>query len=79
MEPKLSCTRKLQRINLVCNLTPADKKVTDLSCIEHLQATWCSPIYGFFKSELKISYKDGRKYHFFRCAANRCKANTKGV
>ena len=43
---------------------------------ERLKATWRSPIYGFFKPKVTIGYDDkGCKYHYFRCAARKCKLN----
>jgi hypothetical protein len=41
--------------------------------IERLKKTWRSAVYGFFKNKVVIGYEDGRKYHFFECAAIRCK------
>ncbi|KAF8876639.1 hypothetical protein BD779DRAFT_1449158, partial [Infundibulicybe gibba] len=45
---------------------------------ECLQATWQSPVYGFFKRDVQVGFEDGHKYHLFRCAAQKCK-NTAGV
>jgi hypothetical protein len=43
---------------------------------ERLRCSWRSPAYGFFKTSVKIGYDDrGRKYHFFQCAAKKCKSN----
>jgi hypothetical protein len=44
-----------------------------------LQKTWRSPVYGFFKSDIKIDTDNGRKFHFFKCAAKRCKVKGGGV
>ena len=41
--------------------------------VEHLKKTWHSPVYGFFKSKVEIGHENGRKYHYFKCAAKRCK------
>jgi hypothetical protein len=32
-------------------------------------------VYGFFKSKVKIGHESGRKYHYFHCAAKRCKGS----
>ncbi|KDQ51819.1 hypothetical protein JAAARDRAFT_139766, partial [Jaapia argillacea MUCL 33604] len=40
---------------------------------------WCSPIYSFFKLNVMVEYQDGRLYHFFPCAARKCKNPLKGV
>ncbi|KAH9045980.1 hypothetical protein EDB84DRAFT_1265619, partial [Lactarius hengduanensis] len=42
---------------------------------EQLQSTWRSAVYGFFKTKVHIGYDQGRKFHFFRCAAQRCKGS----
>ncbi|KAF8873433.1 hypothetical protein BD779DRAFT_1451904 [Infundibulicybe gibba] len=34
---------------------------------------WRSPVYAFFKRDVKIGFDNGRKYHFFTCAARKCK------
>jgi len=47
--------------------------------LERLKANWRSPVYGFFKPKILIDYDNGRKYHFFQCAAKRCKGKVKGV
>ncbi|KAL6308226.1 hypothetical protein BKA93DRAFT_747193 [Sparassis latifolia] len=49
--------------------------------LARLQASWRSPVYSFFKlAEVSIDYDDeGRKYHFFPCAARQCKNKYKGV
>ncbi|KIL63556.1 hypothetical protein M378DRAFT_79508, partial [Amanita muscaria Koide BX008] len=46
---------------------------------ERLQKTWRSPIYGFFKSDIKINTENNRTFHFFKCAATRCKVKGGGV
>ncbi|KAF8869644.1 hypothetical protein BD779DRAFT_1681862 [Infundibulicybe gibba] len=51
---------------------------TDEAELKCLQATWQSPVYGFFKRDVQVGFEDGRKYHLFRCAAQKCK-NTAGV
>ncbi|KAI0282629.1 hypothetical protein BC826DRAFT_896543, partial [Russula brevipes] len=45
---------------------------------ERLQSTWRSAVYGFFKTRVSIGYDQGCKFHFFRCASNKCKG-TGGV
>ena len=43
---------------------------------EWLKATWHSAIYDFFKPKATVGYDNkGRKYHYFRCAAQKCKLN----
>ena len=42
---------------------------------ERLKETWRSPVYGFFRRNVEIGYQDGRKYHYFNCAAPKCKSN----
>lgn len=37
--------------------------------------TWRSPVYGFFKSDVNIGIEGSRTFHFFKCAAKRCKGN----
>jgi hypothetical protein len=44
-----------------------------------LRANWRSAVYGFFKPKILIGYDNGRKYHFFQCAAKRCKGKVRGV
>jgi hypothetical protein len=44
-----------------------------------LKKTWRSPVYGFFKSDIKISTEGNRTFHFFKCAARRCKIKGGGV
>lgn len=49
-----------------------------LDLIRHaarLKKTWRSPIYGFFKASIEIGYDNGRKYHYFKCAAKKCKTS----
>ncbi|KAG6807073.1 hypothetical protein H0H92_008924, partial [Tricholoma furcatifolium] len=48
----------------------------DQAELEHLQATWCSPVYGFFKPEVKVVYDGKRKAHVFYCAAKKCKTTS---
>ena len=48
--------------------------------VERLQVGWRSPIYGFFKANVSVGYDEGRKFHFFKCAAQYCKGKGhKGV
>ena len=48
--------------------------------VEHLQVSWCSSIYRFFKAKVSIQYDEGRKFHFFKCASKNCKGKGhKGV
>ena len=35
-------------------------------------------MYGFFKAEVTVGYEGQRKYHFFHCAAKKCRG-LKGV
>jgi hypothetical protein len=46
---------------------------------EAQKRTWCSPIYSFFKEDVKIDYIDGRLCYFFPCTARKCKATIGGV
>ena len=46
---------------------------------ERLKKSWHSPAYGFFKSNVEIGTDGDRTYHFFRCAAKRCKNKAGGV
>ena len=42
--------------------------------------SWRSPVYSFFKDNVTIHYdKEKRLYHFFPCAAPRCKTSQGGV
>ena len=41
--------------------------------VERLQANWRSAVYGFFQAKVSVGYDEGRKYHFFKCAARKCK------
>jgi hypothetical protein len=43
------------------------------STVDCLRKMWRSPVYGFFKVKVEIKYEDNRKYHYFKCAARRCK------
>ena len=43
--------------------------------LEQLKARWHSPIYGFFKPKVTVRYNKGQKYHYFHCAAAKCKLN----
>jgi hypothetical protein len=45
--------------------------------LERLQKDWRSAIYAFFKTEVTISYIDGRQAHDFTCAAKSCKGRGK--
>ncbi|KAF8236002.1 hypothetical protein L208DRAFT_1147827, partial [Tricholoma matsutake] len=38
-----------------------------------------SPVYSFFKSDIKIDTDNGQKFHFFKCATKRCQAKGGGV
>ncbi|KAI0291393.1 hypothetical protein B0F90DRAFT_1649363, partial [Multifurca ochricompacta] len=44
-----------------------------------LQKTWHSPIYSFFKSDVKIDTENNQLFHFFKCAAKHCKSKGGGV
>jgi len=46
---------------------------------EVLKKTCCSPIYSFFKSDVKLEYIDGQPCHFFHCSAHKCKTKIGGV
>jgi len=50
-----------------------------ISCLAAAQKTWRSPIYSFFKSTVTIEVHKNRVSHFFRCAAKKCKTDSKGV
>ncbi|KAI1789155.1 hypothetical protein LXA43DRAFT_893256, partial [Ganoderma leucocontextum] len=39
---------------------------------EQMQKRWRSPIYGFFKPEVLVDYKDDRWSHLFQCMAKGC-------
>jgi len=55
-------------------------KYLSFVCVsERLQKTWRSPVYGFFKTDIKIDSDNGRPYHFFKCAAKRCKVKGGGI
>ncbi|GBE87595.1 hypothetical protein SCP_1102720 [Sparassis crispa] len=47
--------------------------------LAHLQATWRSPVYAFFKSNVSVQYKNGHKCHFFTCATRKCRNVLGGV
>ncbi|GBE82246.1 hypothetical protein SCP_0406300 [Sparassis crispa] len=51
----------------------------DAQELTHLQATWRSPVYTFFKSNVSVEYYNGCKCHFFPCAARKCKNPLGGV
>jgi hypothetical protein len=38
-----------------------------------LKKGWCSAVYSFFKADIKVGYEGKHKYHYFACAANKCK------
>jgi hypothetical protein len=42
---------------------------------DRLRGGWRSSIYGFFRKKVDIKYDHGRKFHFFRCSADRCKGS----
>ena len=46
---------------------------------ENLKKTWQSLIYTFFKPDITLQYHEGRPYHFFACAAEKCKLCVGGV
>ncbi|KAF8871159.1 hypothetical protein BD779DRAFT_1680589 [Infundibulicybe gibba] len=48
---------------------------TDEAELKHLQMAWRSPVYAFFKRDVKIGFDIERKYHFFTCAARKCKGH----
>ncbi|KAG6855650.1 hypothetical protein H0H87_012607 [Tephrocybe sp. NHM501043] len=41
--------------------TDCDNDESDEAELEHLQATWCSPVYSFFKPKVEISYEGKHK------------------
>ncbi|KAF8231145.1 hypothetical protein L208DRAFT_1278761, partial [Tricholoma matsutake] len=43
-----------------------------------LSKGWCSAVYSFFKPNVKVGYEGKCKYHFFPCAAKKCKGS-KGI
>ncbi|KAG6824765.1 hypothetical protein H0H92_005884, partial [Tricholoma furcatifolium] len=45
----------------------------DQAELARLQATWCSPVYNFFKPKVDVVYEGKCKAHVFYCAAKRCK------
>ena len=45
---------------------------------ERLSKGWHSVVYGFFKPDVKVGYEGKHKYHFFCCAAKKCKGQ-KGI
>ena len=46
--------------------------------VEHLQVSWRSSVYRFFKAKVSIGYNEG--FHFFKCASKNCKGKGhKGV
>lgn len=53
-------------------------QLTSCPVLERLQTAWRSAVYTFFKRNVKIGFDNGRKYHFFTCAARKCKG-TGGV
>ncbi len=44
-----------------------------------VKKTWRSPIYTFFKPEVKIEIHKGHVSHFFICSAQKCKTEAQGV
>ena len=46
---------------------------------ENLKKTWWSPIYTFFKPDVTLQYHEGQPYHFFACAAEKCKLRVGGM
>ena len=51
----------------------------DFLSLAAAQRTWRSPIYSFFKAEVKIEHHNGRVAHFFTCSAKKCKTTAGGV
>jgi hypothetical protein len=51
----------------------------DFLSLAAAQRTWRSPIYSFFKAEVKIEHVDGRVSHFFTCSSKKCKTSAGGV
>ncbi|KAF5372622.1 hypothetical protein D9758_005249 [Tetrapyrgos nigripes] len=49
------------------------KEENDEDELERLRARWTSPIYAFFGEKPSIEYENGRKYHYFKCKASKCK------
>jgi hypothetical protein len=45
--------------------------------LARLKENWRSPIYQFFLSEVTVGHDKGHKFHFFKCAATRCR--NKGI
>ncbi len=41
--------------------------------------TWRSPIYAFFKPEVKVEIHKGHVSHFFTCSAKKCKTEARGI
>ncbi|KAJ7849526.1 hypothetical protein B0H14DRAFT_3452448 [Mycena olivaceomarginata] len=53
--------------------TPSVQEFTEEEKLDEMKKKWTSPIYAFF-SDIKIGQEDdGRRYHFFKCAAVKCK------
>ncbi|KAF7322202.1 hypothetical protein MKEN_00744700 [Mycena kentingensis (nom. inval.)] len=40
--------------------------------LEKLRRSWTSPIYVFYKGDVRIEYRDGKLHHVFVCAARGC-------
>ena len=45
---------------------------------ERLSKGWRSPVYGFFKPDIMIGYEGQQKFHYFHCAAKKCRGQ-KGI
>jgi hypothetical protein len=65
---KLNSVRLLRNISAACS-----------PHLDSLKVKWTSPVYGFFRADVTVAYADGRKYHFFPCAARHCKSKDNGV
>jgi hypothetical protein len=71
MAPSSVCFRLLWNLRLCVVLT--------LNLFtERLSKGWRSAAYGFFKPEVTVGYDGKWKYHFFHCAAKKCRGQ-KGV
>ncbi|KAH9036800.1 hypothetical protein EDB85DRAFT_1888658 [Lactarius pseudohatsudake] len=60
---------------LIIDADTEEEKLTEEQELEQLQTTWRSAVYGFFKTKVHIGYDQGHKFHFFQCAAQRCKGS----
>jgi hypothetical protein len=72
------CMRTWRRI-LVNTLTVLSLPSHSFQSLVAAQKSWRSPIYSFFNPVVTVKMYKGHVAHFFKCSAQKCKTQAKGV